>query len=321
MEGILTRKDLILLFLAVANNRPITPVQLQKGIFLLQEELPPDFIKFEPYRFEPWKWGPYSVAIYTDVFELASRGYVVADKPNARDYPQEYRATGHGIEYGTQILTKIPEKINKQIRSIVSKVQNTQFASLLRELYAKYPDYAVNSVLVGLKPGEEIRRRTSDDIKPRGAILHTEAHNALKWIRAATMLSSSELAYILGVTMEQLHMWQNGKDISNEDEGRILAVRNILKRAESKYVTPKKLSTWLKTPVNSLELTPADALHNGEIDRARFLAVATPSPLPKSQVRRNSRVIRSNENVRRGQEALPPEADVSVIDLLGRALI
>ena len=67
----LDRKDFLLYAVAMVYNEPLTPVQLQKAMFLVGQqkggisELPDDF-----YQFEPYHYGPHCGQVYEDIREL-----------------------------------------------------------------------------------------------------------------------------------------------------------------------------------------------------------------------------------------------------------
>lgn len=108
---------------------------------------------------------------------------------------------------------------------------------------------------------------------------------ALAGVRARTGLSHDQIATMLGVSRQTIHLWQRGGRSSDAHARRLLGVQDVLSRAARYYPTPELLRTWLNTPRGSDGRTPMDLLAAGEIDRARLLAMApiiSPriSPLP-----------------------------------------
>ena len=71
----MNRKDILLIVVNRAGVNPLTPVQLQKSLFLVAKanlpELPAPF-----YDFEPYNYGPFCKAIYTDADDMQAAGLV-----------------------------------------------------------------------------------------------------------------------------------------------------------------------------------------------------------------------------------------------------
>jgi hypothetical protein len=65
-----SRDEFLLLALASASDGRLTPVQIQKAMFLLKQEagqfVGPDF-----YEFVPYNYGPFNSSIYDDLNALA----------------------------------------------------------------------------------------------------------------------------------------------------------------------------------------------------------------------------------------------------------
>ena len=72
----MNRKDYLLLVVAAAGSTPLTPVQLQKSLFLVKENLPEIPVPF--YEFEPYDYGPFDVEVYSDADSLASEGLLLS---------------------------------------------------------------------------------------------------------------------------------------------------------------------------------------------------------------------------------------------------
>jgi len=62
-------KDWMLLFIANAGERGLSPVQLQKGLFLLQKARP-RAVGENFYDFQPYNYGPFDRDIYVHADEL-----------------------------------------------------------------------------------------------------------------------------------------------------------------------------------------------------------------------------------------------------------
>lgn len=71
----MTRQDWLLLVLAAAGRKPLSPLQLQKSLFLVGYDLAklvgPDF-----YTFRPFDYSPFDATVYRDAEEQAAQGLV-----------------------------------------------------------------------------------------------------------------------------------------------------------------------------------------------------------------------------------------------------
>jgi len=166
----------------------------------------------------------------------------------------------------------------------------------------------------------QIGQPSSDTAQSRVEIVESQspAHieslphvEALESVKVATGLTQERIGRLLGVTRQALHLWERGEQISDSNRQRLLGVRDVLERAAKVHHTPAQLATWLDTPRGADGRTPAQLLEANEINRARLLAMSTPSP----------RLVRPPEWVRQPvpelfrtraehlQEAVPPVVD------------
>jgi uncharacterized protein len=139
--------DWLLLLLALRDaSKPLDPVRLQKGLFLLGEEA--GLRKSEAYRFEPYDYGPFSAEIYRDLQDLMDAGY-------AKELPvpgyswKRYTVTPRGIGQAEGLLTRLdPQQrgVLRRLAAIKAELLALKFNGLLRRVYSSHPDYAVNSV-------------------------------------------------------------------------------------------------------------------------------------------------------------------------------
>ena len=140
------REDWLLLVVA-AGDKPLTPVQLQKTLFLVKEaslpNLPDDFYDFVPYHF-----GPYDAQVYQDADSLQERGLVVRHKA-ARGTWTDTSITGSGRSKAEELEEKLPPAITSYIHNLVDWAQGLTFSQLVGAIYRKYPNYRANSVFQG----------------------------------------------------------------------------------------------------------------------------------------------------------------------------
>lgn len=109
---------------------------------------------------------------------------------------------------------------------------------------------------------------------------HTQA---VHWIQHATGLSEGSVAELLGVERMTVRNWKAAKAIREASLRRLFETRDVLQRARRQYSGQAELVAWLYTPDGEHGISPARLLDQGEFDRARFLAVLTPTtvePMP-----------------------------------------
>lgn len=138
------RTDVLLLALADSKDHSLSPVQVQKAMFLLQQEaasyLPADFYKFAKYNY-----GPFSRTVYDDLTAMAAVGLVVEDASPTRSV-RVYRLTAAGLSAALEIAGKVNPALQTYLGSVVEWVKALSFTQLVRAIYAKYPEYRENSV-------------------------------------------------------------------------------------------------------------------------------------------------------------------------------
>lgn len=145
-EGIvMQRTDWLLLGLAAANGKPLTPVQLQKLLFLLREAKP-DIGENELYEFVPYHYGPFDSTIYSDAEQLSQQGLVTIDRnPSLR----RYAITPAGMAKAAELRGRAPAGAVSYLTSLVEWILPLNFTQLVKAIYDKYPQYRQNSVFQG----------------------------------------------------------------------------------------------------------------------------------------------------------------------------
>lgn len=140
------RKDFLLLAVA-AGKEPLTPVQLQKSLFLISEAN----LKGAPaplYEFEPYHYGPFCHDIYDDVDSLKDEGLVIRVPARSGTWVETV-ASQAGLNRAAAMEAELDGRAVEHIRAVVQWSQSLSFSNLLRAIYAHYPAYRVNSVFQG----------------------------------------------------------------------------------------------------------------------------------------------------------------------------
>lgn len=143
--GPVNRRSWLLLLIAAPPEGPgLDPVRLQKGAFLLAREagLDPD----EAYNFVPYNYGPMSRDVYSDVDRLVAEGLVQREPVSGYSW-ERHRATAAGREAAHRLLARaeISSPAIEELRRIKLRVTRATFATLLADIYKRYPAYAARS--------------------------------------------------------------------------------------------------------------------------------------------------------------------------------
>lgn len=136
------RTDWLLLALHHAGEQGLSPVQLQKSLFLLSREVPDD-VGVGAYQFIPHNYGPFSRDIYADADALSRRGLV--DIQMGGPY-SHYAITETGKQRLREVEHDFPNRAYEYLSDVVRWTQKQSFSALVRAIYDKYPEYRVNSV-------------------------------------------------------------------------------------------------------------------------------------------------------------------------------
>ena len=102
----MTRKELILSLLAASEGRPYTPVQLQKAVFLVTQNVPDIIDQGPTFTFVPYDYGPFDSEVYAEASSLKLVGHAVV-APSSSGRWSTYAASDTGVVSGREILRKL----------------------------------------------------------------------------------------------------------------------------------------------------------------------------------------------------------------------
>jgi transcriptional regulator with XRE-family HTH domain len=190
------------------------------------------------------------------------------------------------------------------------KLNIAESARLHKNRYIK-ETYSINTF-------PEILNGLTQYNQPSNQLIEVQPHlEAIQWIKSATGLSQKRFGQLIGVTRQTIDEWKKGTPISGPNRQRLFAVREVLERAASRHKTKELLVAWLDTPAGANGRTPAQLLAENEINRARLLAVSSPSPrlVPPPAWVNQPVPQKFQKGAERRQEALPPHPD-SELDAL-----
>lgn len=134
---------LALLYLPVDDEEKMSPIQIMKSMFLIKNELNLEDSEF--YRFKPYLYGPCSFEIYSTLSNLEKKG-IIDTIPTIRGW-KYYRITNKGGILVKEIIKKMDKQVLDKIYEIKKLVLSKNFTELLEYVYAKYPEYAKNSII------------------------------------------------------------------------------------------------------------------------------------------------------------------------------
>jgi len=138
------KKDWALLVIDAAKQNTMSPIQLQKALFLLGQNIPkdvgPDFYKFIPHNF-----GPFAQDIYDDVADLCIHGLIEEINKPGQSWP-EYRISQAGRGEAEKIRAALAPKAKEYLDTLVPWVERQSFQDLLHSVYKAYPAFAEKSV-------------------------------------------------------------------------------------------------------------------------------------------------------------------------------
>ena len=143
----LHKRDWTLLAIALAGGKSLSPVQLQKSVFLFGEQLT-NIVPENFYNFGPYNYGPFCRDVYKDAEALAQEGFLTISTATPYGY-SEYSATPEGVARGNEVAEALPDEVVAHAREIVDWVRQQSFRGLVSAIYERYPNYKANSVFTG----------------------------------------------------------------------------------------------------------------------------------------------------------------------------
>lgn len=139
------REDWTLLAISAAKGGGLSPVQLQKVLFLIGSKLRQDELGDTFYRFVAYNYGPFDIAVYKDAERLADEGLVAIIRAPEHRWAL-YCATSDGAAVAVRLRADAPERAVAYLDRVVAWVQSLSFRDLIRAIYAAFPEYRKNSV-------------------------------------------------------------------------------------------------------------------------------------------------------------------------------
>ena len=137
-------EEMILAAMAPANGSPFTPVQIQKLMFLIDEELSVG-LGGKIFDFKPYNYGPFDKNVYGWLEVLVDSGNVEL-VPILGQRWSSFRTTEEGQTAGKKALDQLDSWVKEAIETYSNWVRILSFTQLISAIYKKYPDMRANSV-------------------------------------------------------------------------------------------------------------------------------------------------------------------------------
>lgn len=141
------RKDWLLLAIAASGKKGLSPVVMQKVLFLLGKQMP-RAVGEGYYTFKPYNYGPFTTEIYTDASQLESDGLIVSVQQAGRSWSQ-LLLTPAGADVVNHIHETAPKDAISYLEKLVEWAIPLSFQDLVGHVYQLYPDMKQNSVFQG----------------------------------------------------------------------------------------------------------------------------------------------------------------------------
>ena len=136
------RRDWTLLTIAAADGEPLTPVQLQKALFLLGQMMPQHLDSAQFYDFQPYSYGPFDATVYKDAESLSAEGLVHIEVGRWK----QYAATSKGMGAADDVRRRANADAVQYLSKVVDWVRSVSFQELVKAIYARFPRYREKSI-------------------------------------------------------------------------------------------------------------------------------------------------------------------------------
>lgn len=129
--------------MASAGGATLSPAQLQKATFLLARNAPDLFDAGETFNFVPYDYGPFDRAVYDEAGALSQQGLAAITQAGRWNV---YSASAQGVAQGQQVLAAMDPNRRDYLERVVQWVRQQSFGSLVKSIYAAYPEMRANSI-------------------------------------------------------------------------------------------------------------------------------------------------------------------------------
>jgi hypothetical protein len=138
----MTKHDWVALVLGAAEGKSLSPVQLQKSLFLIGKNIP-DVVGDDFFDFIAYDYGPFDPTIYDYADLLELKGLAICNRSKRWN---EYAITHEGMKIFRELSKEIDDYDSSYIKRVVDWVCALSFRELISSIYKAYPEYKTNSV-------------------------------------------------------------------------------------------------------------------------------------------------------------------------------
>ena len=137
------REAFVLMALAAGGQNIYSPVQVQKLLFLLDDNIP-DAVGGPHFDFQPYDYGPFDKAVYK-VLECLEGQKLASIIPTGGGW-KNYTLTPTGFEEGRKHFDSMGAKVSQYAEKLAHFVTTASFSQLVSAIYSHYPEMKVHSV-------------------------------------------------------------------------------------------------------------------------------------------------------------------------------
>lgn len=140
MPKALNKDEWALLALYYA-DKPLTPVQIQKILFLFGQAQ--GLGERAKYQFKPWDYGPYSPKIYSDL-ETAAYEFDLVEITEGK--VRTYKLTPEGEAAAEKLDSQADAELKDYLEKVTEWAKNLSFAQIVKAVYDAFPEYKERSI-------------------------------------------------------------------------------------------------------------------------------------------------------------------------------
>lgn len=144
------REELVLAALSQAGTQELTPVQVQKLFFLLDDQIA-EAVDGPHFNHRPYHYGPFDPEVYRAIEAVEALGDARISIP-PHYTARRYSLTPSGVDKGQELFEQLNGAAQSYITDAVQFVKDRSFRQLVSSIYKAYPDMKSNSVFY--KEGE-----------------------------------------------------------------------------------------------------------------------------------------------------------------------
>lgn len=146
------RRDDLPLMLASApvagdgETQPLDRIRMQKAVFIAEQRGPDGWTGL--YKFQPYNWGPFSRQLSSDLDRLQEKELLTTELGRFGRYPA-FVTTALGELRAAEAWLQLPATHKGFLKDVRAFVATRSFNDLLRDVYAAFPMFAINSQFSG----------------------------------------------------------------------------------------------------------------------------------------------------------------------------